>query len=99
VQLRWDAPTSRVDNACLADLAAYRVSYGLIHKNYTESEEVAAEDLRCEDTGTVDPCGQVRSCDYTVENVGTGSWYFAVQAIDSSGNVSDYSEEAIITVQ
>lgn len=96
--LRWQAPTSRTDDTCLSDLASYRISYGLSHQHYTETIDIAAEDLACVTTGN-SSCGPVRTCSFLVENLESSTWHFAVQAIDDQGNVSDYSEEAIITVQ
>jgi hypothetical protein len=99
--LQWDAPTTRTDDACLtgSDLTAYRISYGLAPDTYTDTLEVAVEDLSCTDTRTSSACGPVKTCSYTVENLGTASWYFAVQAVDGNGMASDFSNEAIKTIE
>lgn len=99
--LQWETPTTRVDGACLteSDLTAYRISYGLAQNTYLHSADVAIEDLSCTDAKASNACGQVLTCSYTIEDLETASWYFAVQAIDSQGVVSDFSNEAIKTIE
>lgn len=99
--LQWDAPTTRIDDACLtgSDLTAYHISYGLAPDTYTETLKVAVEDLSCTDTTKSSACGPIQTCSYTVENLGTASWYFAVQAVDGNGMASDFSNEAIKTIE
>ena len=95
----WEAPTAKIDGSCLSDLQSYRINYGLASSVYDSHQTVDAGSLSCVDTGKTDSCGQVKSCSYMVDNLGEASWYFAVQAVDSGGNVSDYTNEAIKTVQ
>jgi|SRR5690606_38497101 len=97
--LSWEAPVTREDGSCLDDLAAYRISYGLAPGTYDKTETVSVEDMSAVDTGRSTDCGKIKSYSYVVEDLGTASWYFAVQAVDSAGNVSDYSNEAIRTIQ
>lgn len=97
--LSWEAPVTREDGSCLDDLAAYRVSYGLAPGTYDKTETVSVKDMSAVDTGRSTECGKIQSYSYVVEDLGTASWYFAVQAVDSAGNVSDYSNEAIKTIQ
>lgn len=97
--LLWEAPTTKVDKQCLTDLVAYRISYGISPGVYTENETVEVKDLTCTDSGTRNDCGQINTCSYTVQELGTASWYFAVQAIDSNGTLSDYSNEEIKTIE
>lgn len=97
--LQWESPNTRTDAQCLTDLVAYRISYGLSSGVYTNTETVEAKDLTCTDSGEHNDCGQISTCGYTVQDLDTASWYFAVQAVDSSGNLSDYSNEGIKTIQ
>lgn len=97
--LQWEAPTTRTDDTCLSDLTAYRISYGITHKLYTKTVDVAVEDLVCVDSEVPSACGPVKTCSYLVEHLDSSTWHFVVQAVDSSGNASEFSEEAIKTVQ
>lgn len=99
VLLQWEAPTTRVDDSCLADLTAYRISYGNSPNHYPQTIDIPAEELACKNSGTNNSCGSVQTCNYLVENLESTTWHFVMQAIDSNGNVSDYSGEAIKTVQ
>jgi hypothetical protein len=97
--ISWEAPTAKVDGTCMSDLKSYTISYGLAPGAYDHSLTVDAEDLQSVDTGRTDECGSVRSLSYMVDNLDKASWYFAVQATDSAGNVSGFSNEAIKTIQ
>lgn len=99
VVLTWEAPVTREDGSCLDDLAAYELSYGLSPGVYDKTIKVEADDMASSDTGRSTNCGAVRSYSYLLDNLETGSWYFAVRAVDAAGNVSDYSNEAIRTIQ
>ena len=93
--LTWDAPTTNVDRTCLADLGGYKVYYGISTGDYSYTEKIDINGISCEDTG-VDAgtnCGTIKECTYIVDNLSSGTWYFAVTAYDTSGNESDYSNE------
>lgn len=90
--LVWEKPTTNTDGSCLTELAGYRVSYGLSPDAYSRMEALDASDVSCIESEQTDSCGQVVTCSYTVENLDANTtWYFAVQAVDSRGNISDYS--------
>lgn len=80
--LSWQAPTQNEDGTALTDLAGYQVRYGQ-----------DADDL-----------SQVVSLDnpsltrYVVENLSSGTWYFAVSAVNSAGITSDLSEVVSKTI-
>ncbi len=97
--LTWKAPTSRADGSCLSDLAEFWVSVGLSPGEYDYVQPISASEMACSATEEVDACGTVKSCTYMVEDLPTASWYFAVQAVDSAGNISDYSNEEVKTIQ
>ena len=62
--LSWTPPTERVDGAPIGALAGYRVLYGRGSGKYDRAAEI-------------DNPGVTR---YVVENLGPGSWFFAVTA-------------------
>ena len=99
VVLTWEAPVTREDGSCLDALTAYEISYGLSPGNYDKTITVDVEGMAFSETGRTTDCGPVHSYSYLVEDLGTGSWYFAVRAVDAQGNVSKYSNEAIRTLQ
>lgn len=99
VVLTWEAPVTREDGTCLDELAAYEISYGLSSGVYDKTLKIDADDMASSDTGRSSDCGAVHSYSYLVDNLEQGSWHFAVRAVDTAGNVSDYSNEAIRTVQ
>ena len=77
--LSWEAPTTNADGTPLTDLAGYRVHYGTSPgpSGYTDFKYIA---------------GNITQ--YTVDNLTDGkTYYFAVSALDTSGNESDFSNE------
>jgi len=82
VTLSWTPPATREDGSPLTDLAGYHLFYGQSSREYTE-------DIRIDNPGVTS---------YTIENLNSGDWYFAMKSVDSSGLESDYSAEARRTV-
>ncbi len=76
--LTWQAPTERTDGTALTDLAGYTIHYGRMSGVYDYQIDVNTPGVAT----------------YVVENLVPGDWYFAMTAYDSSGAVSDYSNEA-----
>jgi hypothetical protein len=70
--VNWTAPTTNDDGTPLTDLARFRVLYGTSRSNLSQSLTVD------------DPTR--RSA--TVNSLGTGTWYFAVRAVNSAGGES-----------
>ena len=99
--LQWDTPITRTDGSCLtsADVQSYRISYGLAPNNYDYSIDVPQKELSCTVGAASSSCGSSSTCSYTIEDMGTASWYFAVQTIDSEGQASNYSNEIIKTIE
>lgn len=67
--LDWVPPTQNSDGSALTDLAGYYVYYGTSPENLTESVKVSNPGLSA----------------FTVGNLTSGTWYFAVSAYSSSG--------------
>jgi hypothetical protein len=70
--LDWTAPTENVDGTALTNLAGYKVYYGTSAGNLNESVSVNNPGLTT----------------YTVSNLSSGTWYFAVASITSTGTES-----------
>jgi len=73
--LSWLPPINNTDGSLLTDLAGYRVAYGR-----------AADQL--DQTATVDNPGLTT---YTVTNLSSGQWFFAVYAVNNRGYESEAS--------
>src|SRR5262249_23636490 len=77
VTLGWTPPTENTDGTALTDLVGYKIYYGAESQTYTQ-------------TVTVDNPGLAS---YVVQNLPTGTYYFAVAAYNSSGLESLLSDE------
>ena len=80
--ISWTAPTTNTDGSTLSNLASYRVLYG---RASTSLDQVT-------------PVSNPGVTSFTVENLATGTWYFAVVAVNSAGSESDLSNVAMKTV-
>jgi hypothetical protein len=80
--LSWMPPTQNSDGSTLANLSGYRVLYGQSAGNLAQ-------------TVTLDNPSINR---YVVENLGSGTWYFAVVAVNSAGLTSALSNTATKTI-
>ncbi len=78
VSLSWSAPSSRSDGNYLSvsDLAGYKVYMGSSESNMTQLVDLNDYNI----TG------------YTVDNLESGSYYFAVTAYDNDGLESGFSQ-------
>ena len=81
--VKWTAPTLNTDGSALTDLAGYYVTYGTSPASLTRSVQVAS-------AGTTS---------YTVTNLTSGTWYFAVASYTTSGTQSAPSQVSSATVQ
>jgi predicted phage tail protein len=79
----WVPPTTNDDGSPLTDLAGYRVAYGRASGDLDQSATVSNASLSS----------------YTVENLASGQWFFAVYAVNSAGIESDISNVANKTIQ
>lgn len=89
--LSWEAPITNTDVTPLTDLAGYKIYFGSTSGNY--SETIDAEDALCEDIG------DKTECSYTLQNLNSGEYFFAVTAYDTSGNESNYSNAVSKEIQ
>lgn len=80
--LSWTPPTQNSDGSSLGNLAGYRVMYGRTSSNLDQTVNV--------DNPSVNR--------YMVENLGSGTWYFAVMAVNATGVTSQMSNTASKTI-
>lgn len=80
--LSWDAPTTTTTGAALTDLSGYHIYYGVDQNNLSES--VALNGIGIET--------------YVIENLGQGTWYFAIKAVTSAGVESPLSDVVSKTI-
>jgi hypothetical protein len=73
--LSWLPPSLNMDGSSLVDLVGYRILYGNSTANLTQSIPISNPTLSS----------------YLVENLSSGTWYFAIVAVNSNGVVSDPS--------
>jgi hypothetical protein len=80
--LSWLPPTENVDDSPLLDLAGYRIYWGRESGNYASSVEIMNPAITT----------------FVVENLSSGTQYFAMTALNKNGLESALSEEAIATI-
>ncbi len=80
--LSWTPPTENTDGSVLANLAGYEVRYGRDRNNLSNVVSLDNPSLSV----------------YVIENLTSGTWYFAVAAINSAGVASDLSNVASKTI-
>ena len=73
--VNWTAPTTNTDGSSLTNLAGFRIAYGTSQTNLDRSVDLDNASLST----------------YTVNNLSSGTWYFAVYAVNASGVESDIS--------
>ena len=74
--LSWQAPTTSTDGAALTDLSGYRIYYGMNADDLTQTVQLTGLGLQT----------------YVIDDLGSGTWYFAVKAVTSAGAESALSE-------
>ncbi len=80
--LSWMPPTQNSDGTSLNNLAGYEVRYGRDGANLDQKVDL--------DNPSINR--------YVVENLSSGTWYFAVVAVNASGSTSQLSNTASKTV-
>lgn len=78
----WTAPTVNTDGSTLTDLMGYRVAYGRAADDLSQSADINNPGLTT----------------YTVSNLASGQWFFAVYAVNNAGVESDISNVASKTI-
>ena len=80
--LSWQAPTTDTNGQALTDLSGYVIYYGT-------SESSLNQTIQLNSIGTQT---------YVIDNLGPGTWYFAVRAMASSGAESALSNVVSKTI-
>ena len=80
--LSWTPPTENSDGTALTNLAGYQVYYGQSQNNLDKTVTLNNASLST----------------YVVENLGSGTWFFALVAVNSSGTTSAFSSVATKTI-
>ena len=81
--LKWTPPTKNTDGSSIASLAGYVISYGT-------SPTALSQTINITNPATTT---------YTVQNLGQGTWYFALSATASDGTLSALSSMVSKTIQ
>lgn len=76
-RLTWNPPTTNVDGSPLTDLKGYQLLYGSSPGNYTKTVDIN------------DPAATSKQ----IDNLPSGTTYFAIRAVAASGQVSALSAE------
>ncbi len=82
VTVNWSAPSHNTDNSLITDLAGFKISWGPGPGNYPNSYTL----------------NNPLATSYTVTGLVSGNYTFAVQAVDTSGNLSVYSASQSMAV-
>ena len=77
VSLSWEAPTQNNDGSPITNLAGYKIHYGTSSDSYTE-------------TVALSNAGLTR---YVIDNLKSGTYYFAITAYNAQGIESSLSGE------
>ncbi|HKQ13551.1 MAG TPA: putative Ig domain-containing protein [Steroidobacteraceae bacterium] len=80
--LSWTPPTQNDDGSALTDLAGYEVRYGKDQANLDRSVQLTNPSLNT----------------YVVDSLTSGTWFFAVRSVSSSGSGSVLSNVASKTI-
>jgi uncharacterized lipoprotein NlpE involved in copper resistance len=74
--LSWEAPTTTTSGSALTNLAGYRIYYGISASDLSQSVQL----------------NNVGVQTYVIDNLGQGTWYFAIRAVTSAGVESALSD-------
>jgi hypothetical protein len=80
--LSWEAPTLTTTGAALTDLSGYHIYYGIDQNNLSESVSLNSVGIET----------------YVIDNLGGGTWYFAIKAVTSAGVESPLSDVVSKTI-
>jgi hypothetical protein len=80
--LSWTPPTENSDGSALTDLAGYQVHYGRSQSDLSQMVTLNNASLST----------------YVVENLSSGTWYFALVAVNGRGTTSVFSTVASKTI-
>jgi len=82
VTLSWTPPQENTDGSALTDLSGYKIYYGTQSRSYANTIEIDNPGLTT----------------YVVENLSPNTYYFAATAVNSTGIESEFSGEAVKSV-
>jgi len=74
--ISWEAPTTNTDGTPLTDLTGYRIYYGASPDKLGHSVQIKTIGLQT----------------YVIDDLQSGTWYFAVMAVASDGSESGLSD-------
>lgn len=80
--LSWEAPTTDTTGGPLTNLSGYRIYYGTDKSDLTQ-------------TVSLDTVGMQT---YVIDNLGSGTWYFAIKAVTNTGVESALSDVVSKTI-
>ncbi|MBS0377874.1 MAG: fibronectin type III domain-containing protein [Proteobacteria bacterium] len=80
--LSWEAPTTTTSGQELSNLSGYRIYYGLDQSNLSEVVSLDSVGIQT----------------YVIDNLGTGTWYFAIKAVTAAGVESALSNVVSKTI-
>jgi hypothetical protein len=80
--LSWQAPTTTTQGTALTNLAGYRIYYGTDSGDLTQSVQITSVGIQT----------------YVIDNLGAGTWYFAIRAVTAAGVESALSEVVSKTI-
>jgi hypothetical protein len=80
--LSWAAPTDNTNGSALTNLAGYNIYYG------TSASSMATK-ISITTVGILD---------YTVSDLAHGTWYFAITAVNTSGQESQLSGTVTVSL-
>jgi hypothetical protein len=73
--LSWEVPTTNTNGTPLTDLAGYRIYYGSSATDLDQSVQLPTVGLQT----------------YVIDDLQTGTWYFAIMAVTNAGTESALS--------
>jgi len=80
--LRWTAPTQNTDGSAITNLTGYVIEYGT-------SQGALSQTVNISNPATTS---------YTVQNLGSGTWYFALSSVNATGATSALSSVVSKTI-
>lgn len=80
--LSWEAPTTYTNGAALTNLGGYRIYYGISADNLSQTIQLPGVGMQT----------------YVIDNLGGGTWFFAIKAITNNGLESALSDVVSKTI-
>ena len=80
--LSWEAPTTYTNGAALTNLGGYRIYYGTSADNLSQTIQLSGVGMQT----------------YVIDNLGGGTWFFAIKAITNNGLESALSDVVSKTI-